>query len=68
MIFWDTDLQRIVSLWDGIDEIPRGRETNIAPAIQFTGSRFCSENDKLFIIKLLTSFLLIDDFFLICYL
>lgn len=51
VIFWDTDLQRIDSLCDGITEIPRGGSTNIAPAIKYTATRFCSENDKLFIIS-----------------
>lgn len=51
VIFWDSDLQRIDSLRNGIDEIPRGRGTDIAPAIQYTASRFCKDNDKLFIIS-----------------
>ena len=51
VIFWDSDLQRIDSLCDGINEIPRGAYTEIATAIKYTASRFCSENDKLFIIS-----------------
>lgn len=51
VIFWDSDLQRIDSLRNGINEIPRGRGTDIAPAIQYTASRFCKDNDKLFIIS-----------------
>ena len=51
VIFWDTDLQRIDSLRDGINRIPLGRGTDIAPAISYTAGRFCSENDKLFIIS-----------------
>ena len=51
VIFWDTDLQRIDSLCDGINAIPLGRGTDIAPAISYTVGRFCSENDKIFIIS-----------------
>lgn len=51
VIFWDTDLQRIDSLRDGINRIPLGRGTDIAPAISYTAGRFCSENDKIFIIS-----------------
>ena len=51
VIFWDTDLQRIDSLCDGINAIPLGRGTDLAPAISYTAGRFCSENDKLFIIS-----------------
>ncbi len=51
VIFWDTDLKRIDSLREGIKEIPKGGGTKIAPAIKYTASRFCSENDKLFIIS-----------------
>ena len=51
VIFWDTDLQRIDSLQDGINRIPLGRGTNLAPAISYTAGRFCSENDKIFIIS-----------------
>lgn len=59
VIFWDSDLQRIDSLCDGITEIPRGGYTEIAPGIKYTASRFCSENDKLFIISDYCDFL--DD-------
>ena len=51
VIFWDSDLQRIDSLCDGINEIPLGGGTDIASAISYTAGRFCSENDKLFIIS-----------------
>ena len=51
VIFWDTDLQRIDSLRDGINRIPLGRGTDLAPAISYTAGRFCSENDKIFIIS-----------------
>lgn len=59
VIFWDSDLQRIDSLCDGITEIPRGGYTEIAPGIKYTACRFCSENDKLFIISDYCDFL--DD-------
>jgi hypothetical protein len=51
VIFWDSDLQKIDSLSQGISEIPCGCGTEIAPAIRYTASRFCSENDKIFIIS-----------------
>lgn len=51
VIFWDSDLQRIDSLSQGINEIPVGGDTEIASAIQYTASHFCGENDKLFIIS-----------------
>lgn len=51
VIFWDSDLQRIDSLCYGIEDIPLGSGTNIAPALAYTASRYCRENDRVFIVS-----------------
>lgn len=51
VIFWDTALQKVDSLHAGIESIPRGGGTDIAAAIAYAAKRYCTRDDRLFIIS-----------------